>query len=189
MLKIERLKDYLDTTTNEEFIKLAAKIYVSTSFNCRDYPRYKEWYFTKQLPGIKNNERDILFVRNPKDYNDIIAVACLKKSKEEKKLCTLYVSDKYRNLGLGTCIIEKAMNYLETTKPLATIADYKLDMFIPIINKYNWELVEIVKIYNNKSNELCFNGRLVKDSTHDLKKELQKRFINILNKRIDNIDK
>ena len=35
---------------------------------------------------------------------------------------------------------------------------YKLEMFRPIINKYGWELTEIVSgLYNDKAQELCFN--------------------------------
>lgn len=34
MIKIESLKDYLETITNEEFIRLAIKIYMITDFIC-----------------------------------------------------------------------------------------------------------------------------------------------------------
>lgn len=73
------------------------------------------------------------------------------------------------------------MKWLGTTKPLITLADYKLDMFKPIISKYDWQLTEIVSgLYNNKYEELCFN-----DITPE--KQLQKRLIKSLNKRIDDI--
>ena len=43
------------------------------------------------------------------------------------------------------------MDFLETTKPLITLADYKLPMFQPIIDKYGWELTEVVEgLYNDK---------------------------------------
>ena len=129
-----------------------------TDFICKDYPKHKEWYFQKQLPAITEETRNILFARNPKDQNEIISMACLKKDKEEQKICTLYVSDKCRGLGIGTLIVEKSMEWLGTTKPLVTLADYKLEMFKPIINKYDWKLTEIVSgLYNDRSQELCFN--------------------------------
>lgn len=49
MVKIECLKDYLKCSP-EEFNDLATRIYMITDFICEDYPRHKEWYFTKQLP-------------------------------------------------------------------------------------------------------------------------------------------
>ena len=56
------------------------------------------------------------------------------------------------------------MKWLGTSKPLITLADYKLEMFKPIIDKYNWELTEVVSgLYNDKYKELCFNGTLLGD--------------------------
>ena len=42
-------------------------------------------------------------------------------------------------------MVEASMDFLETTKPLITLADYKLPMFQPIIDKYGWELTEVVE--------------------------------------------
>lgn len=164
MILIESLKDYVDTITQEKFIDLATKIYLTTDFISRDYPNYKNWYFTKQLPGIIKNERNILFARNPENKEEIIAVACLKKTEEEQKICTLYVSDNARGLGIGSTIIEESMKWLETTKPFITFPDYKLDMFKPFIEKYDWKLTEkVYGLYKDKTEELCFNGTFNKD--------------------------
>ena len=187
MVKIECLKDYLNCPP-EEFNDLATKIYMITDFICTDYPKHREWYFNKQLPAISSDERNILFVRNPENQNEIISMACLKKDNKERKICTLYVSDKYRGLGIGTSIIEESINWLGTTKPLITLADYKLEMFKPIIDKYDWELTEIVSgLYNDRSKELCFNGTLTKSNSITPEKQLYKRLIKTLNKRIENL--
>ena len=75
------------------------------------------------------------------------------------------------------------MKWLETTKPFITIADYKLEMFRPIIEKYNWKLTEIVSgFYNNKSQELCFNGILINNKT--IKTQLYKKLVYAINCRI-----
>lgn len=183
MIKIESLKDY-NNLSKEELIKLATKIYDIVDFISKDYPAHKNWYFNKQLPEtIEGNNRNILFVRNPKNYDEIISMACLKSDDEEKKICTLYVSDKYRGLGIGTMLIEQSINWLGTAKPLVTIAEYKLEMFRPIIEKYNWELIEVVSnLYNASHKELCFNGILTKDN-ENLKKQLHNRLILSLNNR------
>lgn len=163
MIKIESLKDYAEKISKEEFTKLAKQIYDITDFICTDYPKYKEWYFKKQIPGIFTLNREILFARSEKDKDKIIAMACLKSDEEEQKICTLYVSDQVRGQHLGTRLIEASMQFLGTTKPLITLADYKLPMFQPIIDKYNWELTEVINgLYNNHTKELCFNGRLAK---------------------------
>ena len=164
MILIESLKDYIEVTPQEKFIELATKIYITTDFINNDYPDYKNWCFTKQLPGIIKNERNILFARNPENKEEIIAIACLKKAKEEQKICTLYVSDNARGLGIGSAIIEESMKWLGTTKPFITFPDYKLDMFKPFIEKYAWNLTEkVYGLYKDKTEELCFNGAFNKD--------------------------
>lgn len=86
MITIESLKNYVGTIPEKEFMELATKIYMITDFICNDYPKYKEWYFTKQLPEtINGSERNILFIRHPENSNKIISMACLKKDEDEKK--------------------------------------------------------------------------------------------------------
>ena len=189
MINIESLKKYVGIIPEEEIMELATKIYMITDFICDDYPKHKEWYFTKQLQAtINGDERNILFVRNPENDNEIISMACLKRDEEEQKICTLYVSDKCRGLGIGKAIVEESMRWLGTTKPLITLADYKLEMFKPIINKYGWELTEVVSgLYNDKSQELCFNGTLTKDNNETLEQQLHKKLIRVLKKRCEQI--
>ena len=171
MVKIESLKDYIGILNEDDFIKLSKQIYDITNFICEDYPKHKEWYFHKQIPRIFTPNGDILFARDEQDRNKIIAMACLKKDEEEQKICTLYVSNECRGQHLGTKMIEASMEFLGTTKPLITLADYKLAMFQPIIDKYDWELTEIVSgLYNDRAKELCFNGKLTKEKPKELKK-------------------
>ena len=56
MTNIESLKKYVGKVTEEEFMILATKIYMITDFICDDYPKHKEWYFTKQLPATINGD-------------------------------------------------------------------------------------------------------------------------------------
>lgn len=82
------------------------------------------------------------------------------------------------------------MKWLETTKPFITLADYKLEMFKPLINKYSWKLTEIVSgFYNDRSNELCFNGSLTKSNEITLEQQLHKKLVKVLIKRKDQIEK
>ena len=160
MITIESLKDYTNLLDEEEFLNLAIQIYKVTNFMCKDYPNYKNWYFEKQLSSIKDDERNIFFIRNPKNKNEIIAVSSLKRNNEEKKICTLYVIKEFRGLGIGSKLIEKSLKWLNTKNPVFTFPDYKLEIFKPIIEKYNWELTEVIdNLYNEGIKELCFNGK------------------------------
>lgn len=137
MINIESLKDYVGKVSLEELTDLSTKVYRITNFICVDYPKYKEWYHIKQLPEtINGSQKNILFIRNPKNEKEIIAMTCLKKTKEEQKICTIYVTDKFRRLGIGTAMIEESMKWLGTTTPLITFPDCKLEQFRPFIKKY-----------------------------------------------------
>ena len=141
-------------------IKICEDLYQMTSFLSEDYPQYKSWFYKKQLPEtlLENSGRDIIFARDKE--NNIYGTAFVKKDENEKKICTLFVSEQARGLGVGTKLVEKSMEVLGTTKPMITLADYKLPMFEGIIKKYGWKQTQVVKgLYNDRSAELVYNGR------------------------------
>ena len=159
-MKIDNIKNYFSETKQESFMKLADEIYELTIHLNGKYPGYKEWFYDKQIKGCLTPNRNIIFVKN--EDGKIIALSCLKKNDEEKKICTLFVSDEYRKQGLGSLLFEESMKFLETTKPLVTFTEDKLPMFEKIVTKYNWELTEIADgIYNDGIREFCFNGQLI----------------------------
>ena len=158
---VDTIKNYLSEDKKDEYIKIVNEIYKMTEHLNDTYPGYREWFFDKQLKGCNTPYRNILFARN--DEGRIVAMSCLKKDDDEKKICTLFIEPEYRNHGLGSLLFEEAMKYLGTTKPLATFSEDKLPMLAKIIEKYDWELTEIVDgIYNKGVRELCYNGKLTK---------------------------
>ena len=167
--KIESLKDYIGIIPDDDLMELAIKIYMISDSICIDYPDHLNWFLEKQLPQtLKGDTRNILFVKNPNNNKEIIAMSCLKKTEEECKICTLLVKNEYRNKGLGTALMEESMKWLGTTKPFACITDSKLDMFKSLIDKYGWELTEVVdNYYNNNHKEYCYNGKLIKEDNKD----------------------
>ena len=162
MVKIESLKQYLANPV--EFSKLAEQIYRVAAVR-GDYPNYQDWFYHKQLPGVRGPERNILFARDPKTMDEVVGVANLKKDKVERKICTLYVAPSYRGKGIGGALLKASLRWLETTKPLITIPDGKLTTFMPFIGKYDWQFVEAVAgVYRPGMRELCFNGGLTKQT-------------------------
>ena len=141
------------------FSKFAYVSYYATDQICKDYPRHFEWYWGKELPRVINGTGEIIICTIG---NNLAGVTFLKKDDTESKLCTLFVSEEYRGKHIASILLEQAFKYLGTTKPLITIADYKLLMFQHIIRKCDWELTQIMPIgyYNNASQELVFNGTL-----------------------------
>lgn len=143
---------------HSEFIDLISKSYLITDFICEDYPNHFKWYWEKTVPDIFTGKREVISCIVD---NNVVATSILKND-DEKKICTFLVLDEYRRRGIATKLFELSFDYLGTTKPLASIADYKLDMFHKIINKYNWEQTEVLPkgFYNNDYEEIVFNGKI-----------------------------
>lgn len=166
MIRIESLRDYLGANQQTEFMELAQQIGQIVARQAEAYPGHAEWFWEKQLPGVTGPERKILFVRDEKDADEIIALACLKKDAVERKICHLYVDEAYRGQGIGSTLVADAMSWLGTTKPLITLSEDKLPLFAPMIKKYHWKLMDSVDgIYQADTRELCFNGSLIQKQT------------------------
>lgn len=149
--------------SKESAIKICDELYEMTDFICEDYPKHKSWFYYKHLPAtlIENSGRDIIFAYDID--KKLYGTSFIKQDEEEKKICTLFVSPDARGLGVGTALVEKSMQILGTTKPMITIADYKLPMFQGLIKKYNWDQTQVVSgLYNDHAKELVYNGYLEK---------------------------
>ena len=156
-LKIYTLSSFMNN--HQIFGKLAQEAYSVTEYVCKDYPKHFEWYWSKVIPRVINGTGEIIICTI---NNNIAGVTFLKKDKSERKICTFLVVENFRRKHIATKMLELAFKYLGTTKPLITIADYKVSMFENIIKKYNWKLMQIMSkgYYNNISRELVYNGKL-----------------------------
>lgn len=146
-------------SNHQLFGKFAQVAYSVTDFICKDYPKHFEWYWAKEIPRVINGTGEIVICTIGKN---VAGVAFLKKDAIESKICTFLVVDSYRGKRVATQMLKHAFTYLGTTKPLITIADYKLPMFEPIIKKYGWKLTQTMGegYYNTSSRELVYNGKL-----------------------------
>lgn len=146
---------------HKDFGKFATAAYNVTDYICTDYPKHFEWYWGKHIPRVLNGSGEVIIYTVDKV---VAGVAFLKKddSENEKKICTFLVVEGYRGEHIATKLLEHSFSFLGTTKPLITIADYKLNMFQHIIDKYDWELTQEMDTgyYNNTSRELVYNGSL-----------------------------
>ncbi|MBQ3452809.1 GNAT family N-acetyltransferase [Candidatus Saccharibacteria bacterium] len=158
-LEFLKASDLLKAERNKTFSKLIAESYMITDWICKDYPSHCDHFYSKYVPGIFDGEREVISC-----YVDgrITATAFLKKDETELKISTLCVKPEYQKRGIATILVEKCFEWLGTTKPLITIADYKLDQFSGIIKKYGWEETQVLNTgyYNDHSREHVFNGTI-----------------------------
>lgn len=156
-MKIYTLSSLIDN--HQLFCKFAQDAYSATDCLCQDYPKYFEWYWSKDLPRVFNGTGEIVVCIID---DNIAGIASLKKINTEKEICTFFVVKEYRGQHVATKMLEYIFEYLGTSKPLITITDYKVLSFVPIIKKYNWKLTQITSkgYYNNASCEFVYNGKL-----------------------------
>lgn len=122
-----------------------------------DYPNYRNWYQTVQVPGIYDGSRNIIIAHIS---DRIVGFVSLKKTTEEKKICTFYVEKSFQRNRIGSLLATKAVEYLEEDKPLITIPMDKLHQFTRIGEKYNWEITDVKEnLYRTTTPEVIVNGR------------------------------
>ena len=141
------------------FSDIVSTVYKLADKLCGVYPNFFIWYWSKAIPELLQGKREIFIVLI--GYN-IVGVAILKKGEDEKKICTMFVVDKYRGKGIGTKLLKKSFQYLGTTQPLISIPEYRLHQFDSIIQKYAWKKTQVLDYgyYNSLSREILFNGRI-----------------------------
>ena len=139
-----------------------------------DYPDYKNWFLNKQVTGLYDNTRNIIVAHID---GKLVGFTSLKKTDSEKKICTFYVEKRFRKNQIGSKLVEKSIEYLETEKPLITIPMDKLNEFIKIGNKYNWKVTDIIEnLYRINNPEVIVNGNLIETDllTENVNKTLKK---------------
>lgn len=158
-IQIEDVKELINKGYPKAYIEKILNDILIISLKVKDdYPDYRIWYQEKQVPGIYDNTRNIIIAH----FNGkILGFVSLKKTKEEKKICTFYVEKSFRKNKIGTILVEKAIEYLEEERPLITIPLDKINDFIKIANKYNWEITDIKEnLYRTTTPEVIVNGSL-----------------------------
>ena len=137
----------------------AEKIYKFLFLLNFEYPDFKKWYDTLfEKDGRIRTERQILLCL----YNDELAgVAILKKNNVEDKICTLRVSGKYRQIGLGRALLKESINYLQNERPLITVHIAKYHSFKKLFDYFGFSLEqEILCCYGALKSELSYNGTI-----------------------------
>lgn len=164
-----KVSDLLKSGRRQEFSRVLSECYCMTDWITEDYPDHCWHFYHKYVPGLFNGSREIIACRVD---GRIVAVAFLKKtlgptelgpnghSDIERKLSTLYVDPQYRKSNLTHELLQHCFAWLETTKPLATITEYKLSQFADIIQRYGWVGTQVLEVgyYNENFKEYVFNG-------------------------------
>jgi len=123
------------------------------------YPEFGRWFAYKVLPGVLRGERTISIEER---WGRVVGLLILKHTGEERKLCTLRVTEDLQNRGLGIRLFEYAFEILETEKPLLSVADVNKSAFERIFRYFNFESGGAYRgLYRPDSVEFAYNGQLL----------------------------
>ena len=122
------------------------------------YPGFDRWYYGIFVPGVMSGSRGFIISLS---HGTIAGIVLWKRDRSENKICRIEVIAGHRHHGLGKQLFEKSFDILETTKPVITIAEERIDMYRRLIAYYAFEVTDICpNYYRNNSKEYVFNGDL-----------------------------
>lgn len=158
-IEIDNLDDLIKKNYPIEYIKKIIDEVLSVSMPVKnDYPDYRQWFLSKQVPGIYDGSRNIIVAHIS---GQMVGFVSLKKDDIEKKICTFYITKSFRKNKIGTTLAAKSIEWLEYEKPLITIPADKLGSFLRISKKYNWEMTDIKDgLYRTNNPEIILNGSI-----------------------------
>lgn len=109
----------------------------SLAFLRDDYPRFADWYGQKVVPAP--GDMRMIFLASPQDDRNRFAGAMiLKKTREEKKICTLYVHNDFRGLGIGAAFMDLACKELGC-RPVITVSELREAGFAPFLQRFGFK--------------------------------------------------
>ncbi|RLM18754.1 hypothetical protein BIY29_17750 [Brenneria alni] len=131
----------IEVTTAAEFAKHNIREFLE-QIACF-YPDFHAWLnftFVRQLNGI---ERNVLII---KENGEIAGVSLLKKTEEEKKVCTFFIAPKFQRKGYGSTLMEKSLSYLQAPAHI-TVCEERWEEMQEFLDKHKFQLNEEVSGY------------------------------------------
>lgn len=139
------------------------EVYSLLQFPRGYYPNFYGWYWGKVVKGIENGERKIIVAFDEK-IKTIVGVAIIKNA-EEKKICTLFVNKEHRHKGIGTKLMQKAIDCLNDKTPLFTFPQELAKDFEKLMTKFGFRFTKAYDGYYKEGKvEYSFNGFLEEDA-------------------------
>lgn len=121
------------------------------------YPFFSKWLEKVFFELHNSYSRKVLLCVGSNIF-DILGVAIVKDTKEEKKICTLRVVKRYQRQGIGSALLAKTIEVLQDSHPLITVSGVQMDSFGRFLKKRGFAVRDKVKsLYRKGSYEYFFN--------------------------------
>lgn len=122
------------------------------------YPGFRKWFFEKGTISSPAEQRAVFINRIA---TRIVGIAIAKRCVSERKLCTLWVADDIRGLGIASDLAGSAFDWLETSHPLFTVPEERISEFRGLLRSWRFSDGQALKgYYRHNKVEYVFNGTL-----------------------------
>ncbi|NMM94987.1 N-acetyltransferase GCN5 [Bifidobacterium sp. DSM 109957] len=121
------------------------------------YPDFDDWFVNKVQPNL-GKSRWILIARMG---NEVAGVCIIKATPAENKICALRVFDGFRHHGVGTSLVQYAIDQLGDPQPLVTVPEEFRSQYATLFRKFGFRQMAIYRdYYRSGKSEYAFNGFL-----------------------------
>lgn len=115
------------------------------------YPDFEGWLTFKFLGNLSSGKRKLLIAH---DGNRAFGYSLLKQDSQESKICTFFILEEYRSLGLGQNLMAQSLQILDSSETFITVADERLDELSPLLKSQGFTLSKSVPdMYRKGSQE------------------------------------
>lgn len=154
-MKLMVIKKGADSLLIDAFFRLLQNILSDLEI---EYPFFLKWLHKVFYELQKSDSRIILVCCDDSNIFDVMGVAILKNTIEERKICTLRIIPKYRRQGIGTYLLRKSTEVLNDPYPLITVSGIHMDSFGPFLKKNGFVLKDKIKsLYRRGCYEYFYN--------------------------------
>lgn len=116
------------------------------------YPNFSNWFEKVKKELINNSGREIIYILK---NQELVCFAILKKTNNEKKICTLIVKDNYRNQGFGLKLMKNSIDYLKNDIILS-VNQNCINDFEKLLKNFNFKLINEKIIENSNEKEYWY---------------------------------
>jgi hypothetical protein len=136
-----------------------SRVFTAIGWLETEYPGFSDWYWDTVVPGVLIGERRISTIER---RGRTVGVGISKRTKSERKMCTIWVAPDFIGTGMGVRLMLDSMKWLGTNMPLATVSESRLQEFKPIMDKLGYQLTQVLPDYYKAGHsEFVFNGSLI----------------------------
>lgn len=118
------------------------------------YPGFKNWLYFTFRAGLINNQRKIIVAHQ---NGEVAGISLLKKTIEEKKICTFYVLPEFRGYGLGCDLMSESLRILDHSDIGITVSEERHGELSPLLSASGFTLMKVnPDYYRNGKDEIFY---------------------------------